>query len=94
MVTLDVTYAANGTGIIGAVVCFCKLRAEVSTASPQAFRKKIERPKKEVVDLKGAFRTTTTPIVAPERLVKCGDHPLKLLVGALQAVEQSMLDKN
>ena len=84
------TEQASSVQSFGSICSWLKFQPR----SLQAFRKKIERPKKEVVDLKGAFRTTTTPIVAPERLVKCGDHPLKLLVGALQAVKQSMLDKN
>jgi hypothetical protein len=34
MVTLAVAFAANGTGIVGAVVWFCMLLAEASTARP------------------------------------------------------------
>jgi len=34
MVTLAVAYAANGTGIVWAVVCFYMLLAEVSTREP------------------------------------------------------------
>jgi len=49
--------------------CWLKFRR----ASPQAFRKKIERLEKEVVDHKKNSRTTTS-IVAPERLVKCGGN--------------------
>ena len=41
--------------------------------SPEAIRKKIERLGLEVVDHKKNSRTTTS-IVAPERLVKCGGN--------------------
>jgi hypothetical protein len=40
MVTLAVAYAANGTGIIGAVVCFYMLLTEVSTAKPSGVSEK------------------------------------------------------
>lgn len=34
MVALVVAFAANGTGIVWAVVCFCMLLAEVSNREP------------------------------------------------------------
>jgi hypothetical protein len=40
MVTLAVAYAANGTGSVGAVVCFYMLLAEVSTAKPSGVSEK------------------------------------------------------
>jgi len=59
--------------------------------SPQAFRKKIERLEKEVVDLKG-LRATTLLLLLNDLLSV--EETLKLLAGALQAVEQSRLERN
>ena len=73
MVTLAVVFAANGTGSVWAVVCFYMLLAEVSTREPSGASEKIERLELEVVVHKKNSGTTTS-IVAPERLVKCGGN--------------------
>jgi hypothetical protein len=40
MVTLAVAFAANGTGSVWAVVCFCMWLAEVSTREPSGVSEK------------------------------------------------------